>query len=137
MIKIYKYDHNDKGFRAVVNDSTLKGNKRTEAINNWIKANGIEVTIKDYFNDYNRDSVYNVYSYHCDGNPENCIERLAYAELEYDGDLSYCSVRKNSPEDLTESRTDWDEMKNHADGLAYFIDSLKSEIADGTICVKS
>ena len=26
MIKIYKYDHNDKGFQAVVNDNTLKGN---------------------------------------------------------------------------------------------------------------
>lgn len=134
MIKIYKYDYNDKGFRAVVNDSTLKGKKREEALNNWIKTNGTEVSINDYFNDYHRDSFYDKgYSYHCDGKPENCIERLAYAELEYDSDLSYCTVREHSPEDLIESRTDWDAMKSYADGLAYFIESLKSEIADGKI----
>lgn len=134
MIKIYKYDYNDKGFRAVVNDNTLKGKKREEALDNWIKANGTEVTIKDYFNDHNRDSFYDKeYSYHCDGKPNNCIERLAYAEIEYDGDLSYCTVREHSPEDLIESRTDWDEMRNYADGLAYFIDNLKSEIAEGKI----
>jgi hypothetical protein len=137
MIKIYKYDHNDKGFRAVVNDNTLKGKKRTESLNDWIKANGTEVSINDYFNDHKRDSFYTEYSYHCDGKPDNCIERLAYAELEYDNDLSYCTVREHSPEDLIESRTSWDEMRNYADGLAYFIGSLKSEIANGTICVKS
>jgi hypothetical protein len=137
MIKIYKYDHNDKGFRAVVNDNTLKGKKRTESLNDWIKANGTEVSINDYFNDHKRDSFYTEYSYHCDGKPDNCIERLAYAELEYDNDLSYCTVREHSPEDLIESRTSWDEMKSYANGLAYFIGSLKSEIANGTICVKS
>ena len=138
MIKIYKYDYNDKGFRAVVNDNTLKGKKREEAINDWIKANGTEVTIKDYFNDDKRYSFYNKeYSYHYDGKPENCIERLAYDELEYDSDLSYCTVREYSPEDLIESRTSWDEMKNYADGLDSFINSIKSEIANGTICVKN
>lgn len=138
MIKIYKYDYNDEGFRAVVNDNTLKGKKRTEALNDWIKTNGTEVSINDYFNDHRRYGFYNnTYSYHCEGKPENCIERLAYAELEYDNDLSYCWVREASPEDLIESRTGWDEMKNYADGLAYFIGSLKSEIANGTICVKN
>ena len=133
MIKIYKYNPEDKRFRDVVNDNTLKGKKREEALDNWAKENGAEVSIKDYFNDYNRNSWRKDYAYRCFGKAENCIERLAYAEIEYDGDLSYCSVRENSPEDLIESRTDWDAMKSYADGLAYFIDSLKSEIADGKI----
>lgn len=137
MIKIYKYNHNDKGFRAVVNDNTLKGKNREEAIDNWIKDNGTEVTIKDYLSDYWRHSFRKDYSYRTLGKPENCIERLAYAEIEYDCDLSYCTVREHSPEDLIESRTSWDEMRNYADGLASFINSLKSEIANGTICVKN
>ena len=29
--------------------------------------------------------------------------------------------------------TDWDDMKSYADGLYYFIESLKSEIAEGKI----
>lgn len=133
MIKIYKYNPEDKRFRDVVNNSTLKGKKREEALDNWVKENGAEVSIKDYLNDYNRNSWRKDYAYRCFGKAENCIERLAYAEIEYDGDLSYCTVRENSPEDLIESRTSWDEMKNYADGLAYFIESLKSEIADGKI----
>lgn len=133
MIKIYKYNPEDKRFRDVVNNSTLKGKKREEALDNWVKENGAEVSIKDYLNDYNRNSWRKDYAYRCFGKAENCIERLVYAELEYDNDLSYCWVREASPEDLIESRTDWDAMKSYADGLAYFIESLKSEIADGKI----
>jgi hypothetical protein len=133
MIKIYKYDPNDKGFQAVVNDNTLKGKKRTEALDNWVKENGTEVSIKDYFNDCYRNSWRKDYAYRCFGKAENCIERLAWSEIDSDGDLSYCSTKENFPEDLIESRTDWDEMKNYADGLYYFIESLKSEIAEGKI----
>lgn len=133
MIKIYKYDHNDKGFQAVVNDNTLKGKKREEALDNWVKENGTEVSIKDYFNDYYRNSWRKDYAYRCFGKAENCIERLAWSEIDIDGDLSYCSTKENFPEDLIESRTDWNEMKNYADGLYYFIESLKSEIAEGKI----
>ena len=133
MIKIYKYNPEDKRFREVVNDSTLKGKKREEALDNWVKENGTEVSIKDYFNDYRRNSWRKDYAYRCFGEAENSIERLVYAELEYDSDLSYCWVREASPEDLIESRTDWDAMKSYADGLADFISSLKSEIAEGKI----
>lgn len=136
MIKIYKYDTQDTAYQAVVNDPTLKGKKRDEAIAEWIRTNGKKVSIKDYFNDYSRSRWNKDYSYRCEGEPENCVERLAYGEIEHDNDLSYCNTKENFPEDLIESRTDWDEMKSYADGLAYFIDSLKSEIANGTICVK-
>lgn len=135
MIKIYKYNRNDKGFQAVVNDNTLKGKNREEAIDNWIKDNGTEVTIKDYLSDYWRHSFYKDYSYLVLGKPENCIERLAYAEIEYDCDLSYCTVREHSQEDLIESRTSWDEMKDYADGLYRFIDSLISDVVIGKIIV--
>lgn len=137
MIKIYKYHSKDKRFRDVVNDSTLKGKKREEALDNWVKENGTEVSIKEFLNDYRRNS-YHRYDedyivYRCFGQPENCIERLAYGEIEWDNDLSYCNARNHSPEDLIESRTDWDAMRDYADGLADFISALKSEIAEGKI----
>lgn len=137
MIKIYKYHSEDKRFRAVVNDSTLKGKKREEALNNWVKENGTEVSIKEFLNDDSRDS-YHRYDedyivYRCFGKPENCIERLVYGEIEWDNDLSYWNAKNHNPEDLIESRTDWDAMKSYADGLYYFIESLKSEIAEGKI----
>lgn len=117
-------------------NSGLKGKERDKAIEEWVKTHGKTISIKDYFNTYDRYSYYGhqypeVYT--CYGTPENCIERLVYAELQYDSDLSYCWVREASPEDLIESRTDWDAMKSYADGLADFISALKSEIAEGKI----
>ena len=137
MIKIYKYNAEDKDYRAIVN-SGLEGTERDKALEEWVKANGKAISIMDYFSTYDRHSYYGhqypeVYT--CYGTPENCIERLVNAELQYDGDLSYCWVREASPEDLIESRTDWDEMKSYADGLAGFISALKSEIAEGIIKV--
>ena len=100
--------------------------------------NGAEVSIKDYFNDENRDNFTSKqYSYKCFGEPENCIERLAVAEMNYDNELSYCTAKDHSPEDLCEARTDWSDMKNYADGLYYFIWSLKREIAAGTIVIQN
>lgn len=139
MIKIYKYHSEDKRFRDVVYDNTLKGKKREEAIVNWVKENGTEVSIKEFLNDNSRSGYgYHRYGedyivYRCFGNPENSIERLVYGEIEWDDDLGYWNARKHHPEDLIESRTDWDAMRNYADGLYYFIESLKSEIADGKI----
>lgn len=137
MIKIYKYHSEDKGFRDVVNDDTLKGKKREETLDNWVKENGTEVSIKEFLNDNSRNS-YHRYGedyivYRCFGKPENSIERLVYGEIEWDNDLSYWNAKKHNPEDLIESRTDWYAMRDYADGLYYFIESLKNEIAEGKI----
>jgi hypothetical protein len=138
MIKIYRYYYNTQEWRNLINDPTLKGAKRDIAINDFIVKNGTEVSIQEYFNDFNRKSFRDKgYSYKCFGEAENCIERLVYGEREYDEDLLYCDTRESSPEDLCESRTDWDSMKNYADGMARFIESLKSEIAAGTIVAQN
>lgn len=135
MIQIYRYQHNTQEWHDLIN-SSLKGKERDNAINDFIKKNGTEVSIQEYLNDFNRRSFRDKgYSYKCFGEAENCIERLVYGELEYDEGLSYCNTREHCPEDLCESRTDWDDMKGYADGMASFIDSLKSEVANGTIKV--
>lgn len=136
MIQIFRYQYNTPEWKELINDSSIKGRERDNAINDFIKKNGTEVSIQDYFKDYDRDSFYDRdYSYECFGNPENCIERLVYGELEYDDGLFYCNARDRCPEDICELRTDWDSMKEYADGLANFIDSLKNEIATGIITV--
>ena len=134
-MEIYKYYYNTKEWKDLVNDSSLKGKVRDLAIDNHIKTKGEKVSIQDYFNDHQRNGWYNDkgYSYKCFGEVENCIERLIKAERDFDDDLSYCDAIERHPEDLCESRTDWEDMKSYADGLYYFIESLKSEIAEGKI----
>lgn len=135
MIKIYKYNRDDSEYKRVVNDPSLKGKKRDDAIDGIIQAIGNEVTIREYFKDHDRNSFFRSDSvtYVCFGEPEGCIEKLAYSEIQYDNNLSYCTAKENHPEDLIEERTSWDELEDYADGMYYFIDSLKEEIAAGKI----
>lgn len=135
MIKIYKYSPNSTWFVDVVNDSTLKRKKRDLAIENAIKENGEQISIVEYFKDWNRNSWRKDYCYSCYGEPENSIERLVNAEINYDNDLIYLDAKNNNPEDLKESRTSWDNMKDYADGLYWFIDSVISDVVAGKIIV--
>lgn len=135
-MEIYKYYYNNQEWERIRN-SNLRGKERDEAFDAYIKEHGEKVSVKDYFNDGEREGWRDKnYSYKCFGEAENCFERLAKGEIDFDDDLSYCSVSKNSPEDLIEERTDWDEMKSYADGLDYFISQLKREIASGKIIIK-
>lgn len=132
-MEIYKYYFNTDEFEQIRN-SNLSGKKKDEAFDAYIKEHGEKVSVKDYFNDNNRDGWRDKdYAYKCFGDAENCIERLVKSEVDYDCDLNYCSIANNFPEDLCESRTDWDKMKSYADGLYYFIRQLKREIASGEI----
>ena len=135
MIKIYKYDPRSNWLKDVVNDSTLKGEKRDIAIENAIKEHGIQISIVEYFKDWNRNNWNKDYYYNCYGEIENSIERLANAEIHYDEDLAYLSAKNNHPEDLIEDRTHWNEMKDYADGLYRFIDSLVSDIVSDKISI--
>lgn len=136
-MEIYKYYNNTKEWNEIVN-SKLGDKERNIAFDNYIKKHGTKVSLKEYFNDHDRNRCWKGlgYFYEFFGEAENCIERLAKSEVNYDSDLEYCSVVKNFPEDLCESRTDWDEMKGYADGLESFISQLKSEIASGEIFCK-
>lgn len=131
-MEIYRYDPNDSGFREVVN-SNLKSKERDKAMDEWIKANGKLVSLRDYFNDSSRGSYRCDHAYQCFGEAENCIERLAKAEIDFDDGLAYCDARERFPEDLCESRTDWSQMESYADGLYWFVEQVKREFADGTI----
>lgn len=135
MIKIYKYDPSSIWFKDVVNDSTLKGKKRDIAIENAIKEHGTQISIVEYFKDRKRNSWGKGYCYDCYGEVENSIERLVNAEINYDEGLTYLDAKNNHPEDLIESRTSWDEMKDYADGLYRFVDSLISDIVTDKISV--
>lgn len=133
---IYKYDTTSKEWKDICN-SSLSGKKRDEAFDNYIKTKGKKVTLAEYFQDGERNSFSfyhdKGYSYRVFGEAENCFERLAKEEIDWDDGLCYCSAKDRHPEDLCESRTDWDEMKSYADGLYWFIESLKGEIARGEI----
>lgn len=133
-MEIYKYNHQTKKWRDIVN-SSLIGKEREAAFEAYIKKFGEKVSIQDYFNDANRKNWRTDYSYKCFGNTENCFERLAKGEIDWDEDLCYCDKSEISSEDLVESRTDWDKMKSYADGLVYFINSLKREIANGKLTI--
>ena len=133
MIKIYKYDPSSTWFKDVVNDSTLKGKKRDIAIEDAIKEHGAQISIVEYFKDWNRNSYCKDYCYACYGEAENSIERLVNAEINYDEGLTYLNARNNHPEDLIERRTSWDEMKGYADGLYWFINSIISDVVKDKI----
>lgn len=135
MIEIYKYNPSSIWFEDIVNNSALKGEKRDIAIQNAIKEHGVQISIVEYFKDWERNSWFKDYHYACYGEPEDSIERLVNAEINYDEGLSYLCAKNNHPEDLIESRTDWNEMKDYADGLYYFINSLISDVVIGKIIV--
>ena len=140
-MKIYKY--NQSGWRSF--NESIKDKKDSKVLKeDYIINNGELVSLQEYFADHNRNFsgywncatqkwVDKDYSYGCCGKPTNCLERLAYAEIEFDGDLYYCDLVKNSPEDLCKSRTDWEDLKGYADGFVSFINQLKDEIAQNII----
>lgn len=124
-MRIYKYNPNCEEW-VNIRKSKLKGKDRDNVIHECMAKIGTELTLEEYFSLPSRNSDWRKgVCYGCVGKPDNVLEELAYAEMEYDYGLSYCHVRENNPEDLTESITDWDEMKEYADGLALFIDRLK------------
>lgn len=132
-MKIYKYNPNCEEWDKVRN-SNLKGKDRDNAINECVVKIGTELTLEEYFNiPFRRSDWQKGVCFRCIGKPDNVLEELAYAEIEYVDELSYCHVRENRPEDLTENRTDWNDMMDYADGLASFIDRLKTEIGNGKL----
>ena len=135
MIEIYKYNPSSTWFKNVVNDSTLKGKNRDTAIENAIKEHGVQISIAEYFKDWNRNSCCKDYCYACYNGAENSIERLVNAEINYDKDLTYLNAKNNNPEDLIESRTSWDEMKGYADGLYWFINSIINDVVMDKIII--
>lgn len=57
------------------------------------------------------------------GNPESIIDELVKLRLG-ESNVYYPWIHNHSPEDLIESRTDWGRLKELADEMHYFIESL-------------
>ena len=95
----------------------------------------MQISIVEYLKDWNRNGWGKDYCYACYSETENSIERFVNAEINGDGCLDYWNVKNNCPEDLIESRTNWDEMKDYADGLYWFINSVISDFITGKIIV--
>ena len=131
-IEIYKYTYDTDEWENI-RRSKLEWEERENAFNEYIKQSGTKVTIKEYFQDINREYNYNKTSYKSFGKPTNTIEKIVFAETNHLDDLSYLSVKVNNPEDLIESRTDWEALKDYADGMYFFIRDLIREFANGVI----
>ena len=135
-MEIYKYRNNTTEWEEIRN-SELEGKEREAAFDDYIKRTGQLVTVQEYFKDNDRlHGYYTNIHYQCFGECKNFIDKLVYGEIEYDSQLYYITARNNHPEDLIESRTDWEEMKSYADDLADFIENLKDDIANGLIIIK-
>ena len=135
-MEIYKYGNNTTEWEEIRN-SELEGKEREAAFDDYIKRTGQLITAQEYFNDGERlRGYYTKIHYKCFGECKNFIDKLVYGEIEYDSQLYYITARNNHPEDLIESRTDWEEMKSYADDLADFIENLKDDIANGLIIIK-
>lgn len=57
------------------------------------------------------------------GEPKSIVDELIKLKIG-DTNVYYPSICERSPEDLIESRIDWDELKEHADDMYYFIERL-------------
>lgn len=138
-MEIYLYNCNDKELKKI-RDLKVKSKEREKLVQEYIVRTGTRLTPQQYFSDngWNRRNQWrNGKAYHVVGEPQNIIERLIYSEVEYDSQLYYVNARYDHPEDLVESRTDWEEMKSYADELASFIDDVKQAIGNGTIVLSN
>lgn len=133
-MKIYRYSIETEEFNKIRN-SSLTGQKREDTFDEYIERTGTEISIQDYFNlnksdRTNRRRKSNI-KYTTIGKPENILDELAFSEHNYSSKLYYSNAVYDDPEDLVESRTDYDTLKSYADELVCFIDDLKDAIAAG------
>lgn len=59
-----------------------------------------------------------------DGEPNSIADELVKLKLGENDECRYPWAVEHHPEDLSESRTDWEEMKDYADEMYYFIHRL-------------
>ena len=137
-MKIIKYNqtlYSSKEWREAC--EIKKSKQKEEAFNRLIEKNGDEISLREYFSDVYRMSIlHGENSYKFFGEPENAIEKIAFAEQGGGSDLGYILMKERLPEDLVEDRTSWDELKEYADDMYYFIESLITDFEEGKIIIK-
>ncbi len=132
-MEIYRFDPRCKEWEDIRN-SNLVGSKKEMALKDCVRKIGTRLTLEEYFSIPSRKNNWMIgVCYECVGEPNNILEELAYGEIEYSEELYYCHMSEDCPEDLIESRTDWNTLKGYADDLAQFIERLKNEIGTGKL----
>lgn len=127
-MKIIIYNPNTDEWNKFIESLTCNDYKeRDRLINNHIMEIGKEVSAKEFVkNSYKYTSWCSEWRFRFFGEPIEPLEKLV--KFVYDS-ASYISMKKNFPEDFVESRTDWDDMVEYADQMAYFIEDLMEDLA--------
>lgn len=127
-MKIIIYNPNTDEWNKFIESLTCDDYKeRDRLINNHIIEIGKEISAKEFVkNSYDYTHWNSQWRFRFFGEPIEPLEKLV--SFVYDS-ASYISMKKNFPEDFVESRTDWDDMVEYADQMAYFIEDLMEDLA--------
>ena len=126
-MKIIIYDPNTKEFSEFINSFNSIGRKRDKAIDAYIADNGKEISAVEFVRDsYLYTGWCRKLNYKFIGEPCSPLEKMV--KFVYSG-VSYIYMKENFPEDLIESRTDWDDMVTYADEMASFIEEIMEDLA--------
>ena len=127
-MKIIIYDPNTDEWSAFINSLVCKGAKRDKVIKEHIIEIGQEIIASEFVKN---SHLYTSWSrnlcYEFIGEPSNPLEKII--KLVYSGH-NYINMKRNFSEDFTESRTNWDDMTNYADEMAYFIEDIMEDMAN-------
>lgn len=127
-MKIIIYNPNTKEWNAFINSLVSEGAKRDKDIEDRIIEIGEEISASEFVKN---SHLYTSWSrklyYEFIGEPSNPLEKMI--KFVYSGS-NYINMKRSFPEDLTESRTDWDDMVNYADEMASFIENIMEDVAN-------
>lgn len=84
----------------------------------------------EFFSWSNRVNPENDYEIETDGNAKDIWELMVLMMLNWENDTGFIHSYEMTPEDLVEDRTDYDEMKSYAIGLARFIERALELLAN-------
>lgn len=128
-MKIIIYNPNTKEWDEFINSlgCDCKGEERDKAVKAHIEEIGQEISASEFVNNsYLYTNLFGELRYKFIGEPNNPLEKLV--GFVYSGP-NYINMKSRSPEDFTESRTDWDEMIDYADEMASFIKEIMEDLA--------
>ena len=128
-MKIVIYNPHTKEWSKFIESlgSNCRGEERDKAVQAHIEEIGQEVSATEFLkNRYVYTDLFGDLRYRFVGEPNNPLEKLV--KFVYSGP-NYINMKREFPEDFTESRTDWNDMVNYADEMACFIEELMEDMA--------
>ena len=126
-MKIIIFNPQTKEWNEFINSIDCIGRERDKAIESYIADNGQEVSVSEFVkNSHLYTSCLSKLRYKFIGEPSNPLEKII--KFVYSGP-NYINMKRNFPEDFTESRTDWEDMANYADEMASFIIEIMGDLS--------